>query len=100
MPIWENRMSQTGCFSFGTTEAKLFEQDDFSTSSSNNDDDEQEEEEEEDQVLMEEFHKVISKHMKLQKRHGDLLCYHERLIDSYALLEATHEVMLTMVQSS
>jgi hypothetical protein len=38
--------------------------------------------------------------MKLQKRHGDLLCSHEKLIDSYALLEATNEVMLTMVKFS
>jgi hypothetical protein len=38
--------------------------------------------------------------MKLQKRHVDLLCSHEKLIDSYALLEATHEVMVTTVKFS
>jgi hypothetical protein len=38
--------------------------------------------------------------MKLQKRHGDLLCSHEMFIDSYAFLEATHEVMLTIVKFS
>jgi hypothetical protein len=38
--------------------------------------------------------------MKLQKRHGDLLCSHEKVIDSYPLLEATHEVMVTMVKFS
>jgi hypothetical protein len=38
--------------------------------------------------------------MKLQKRHLDLLYSHEKLIDSYALLEATHEVMLTTVKFS
>jgi hypothetical protein len=67
------------------------EEDDCSTSSSDDDD---------DQVLLEEFHKLISKHIKLQKRHVDLLCSHEKLLDSYALLEATYEVMLTMVKSS
>jgi hypothetical protein len=51
-------------------------------------------------VLMEEFYKLISKHMKLQKRYEDLLCSHEKLIDSYALVEATHEVIFTMVKSS
>jgi hypothetical protein len=38
--------------------------------------------------------------MKLQKRHVDLLCSHKKLIESYAFLEATHEVMLTTVKSS
>jgi hypothetical protein len=38
--------------------------------------------------------------MKLQKRHGDLLYSHEKLIDSYALIEATHEVMVTTVKFS
>jgi hypothetical protein len=38
--------------------------------------------------------------MKLQKRHGDILCSHEKLIDSYALLEATHEVKVTTVKFS
>jgi hypothetical protein len=77
----------------------LAEEDDCSTSSSD-DDDEDTDVEDDDQVHMEEFHKLISKHMKLQKIHGDLLCSHERLIDSYALLEASHEVMLTMVKFS
>jgi hypothetical protein len=47
-----------------------------------------------------EFQKLINKHIKLQKRHGDLLCSYEKLIDSYALFEATHEVMVTMVKFS
>jgi hypothetical protein len=38
--------------------------------------------------------------MKLQKRHGDLLCSHKELMDSYALLESTHEVMITKVKDS
>jgi hypothetical protein len=75
-------------------------EDDCSSSSSDDDDDSINDDEDDDQVLLEEFHKLISKHMKLQKRHGDLLCSHKKLLDSYALLEATHEVMLTMVKSS
>jgi hypothetical protein len=47
-----------------------------------------------------EFKKLISKHMKLQERHEDLLCSHKKLMDSYALLESTNEVMLTTVKSS
>jgi hypothetical protein len=46
------------------------------------------------------FKKLISKHMKLQKRHGNLLCSHKELIDSNALLETTHEVMVTTVKFS
>jgi hypothetical protein len=38
--------------------------------------------------------------MKLQNRHEDLLCSHKKLINLYALIEATHEVMLTMVKFS
>jgi hypothetical protein len=38
--------------------------------------------------------------MKLQKWHEDLICSHEILIESYALLEATLEVMVTMVKFS
>jgi hypothetical protein len=44
--------------------------------------------------------KLISKPMKLQKRYVDLLCPHKELINSYALLEATHEEMVTSVKSS
>jgi hypothetical protein len=36
--------------------------------------------------------------MKLQKMHQDLLCSHKELIDSYALLESTHEVIVTKVK--
>jgi hypothetical protein len=41
-----------------------------------------------------EFKKLRIKHMKLQKRYGDLLCSHKKLIDSYALLESAHEFMV------
>jgi hypothetical protein len=47
-----------------------------------------------------EFKKLISKHMKLQKRHRDLLCSHKELMDSYALLKLAHELMVTMVKDS
>jgi hypothetical protein len=79
----------------------LAEEDDRSTSSSNvdnNDDDTDDEYDEYD--LLVEFNKLISKHIKLQKRHGDLLYFHKELIDSYALLESTHEVMVRMVKFS
>jgi hypothetical protein len=47
-----------------------------------------------------EFKKLISKHMKLQKRHEDLLCSPKELMGSYALLESTNEVMVTTVKDS
>jgi hypothetical protein len=95
-------VSQTGCSSFGRTKAKLLEEDDCFTSSSDDDNniDDGVDDTDDDQVLMEEFHWLISKHLKLHKRHGDLLCIHEKLFNSYALLESTHEVMFTMVKSS
>jgi hypothetical protein len=70
----------------------LLEEDDCSTSSSNDDNDVN--------LLMEEFHNLISKHIKLQRRHGDLLCSDEKLIDTYALLEPAHKVMSTTIKSS
>jgi hypothetical protein len=91
-------ISQTGCSDFDRTEAKLLEEDDCSILSF--DDDNSIDDDDINQVLMEEFHKLISKHMKLQKSNGDLLCSFEKLIDSYALLEATHEVMLVTIKSS
>ncbi len=75
-------------------------EDDCSSSSSDDDDDSINDDEDDDQVLLEEFHKLISKHMKLQKRHGDLLCSHEKLMDSYALIDAAHNVMVKMVKDS
>jgi hypothetical protein len=92
---------QTGCSDFDRIEATFMEESDFSISSFDNDDDnDNTDDEDDDQVLIEEFNKLINMHMKLQKRHGDLLCSREKLIDSYAFLEATHEVMLTMVKFS
>jgi hypothetical protein len=81
----------------------LLEEEDCSTSSSEVDDDDDDDDTDDeyyDQELLLEFQKLISKHMKLQKRHRDLLCSHEKLIDSYALLEITHEVMVTTVKFS
>jgi hypothetical protein len=79
----------------------LAEEDDCTTSSFDDDiDDDDTDDEYDDQELLLEFQKLISKHMKLQKRHGDLLYSHEKLIDSYALIEATHEVMVTTVKIS
>jgi hypothetical protein len=55
-------VSQTGVSSFGRTETKLVEEDDYSTSSSDDDDDNTDNENG-DQVLLEAFQKLISKHM-------------------------------------
>jgi hypothetical protein len=79
----------------------LAEEDDCSTLSSDVDNDEDDTDDEYDeQELLVEFKKLISKHMKLQKRHGGLLYSHKELIDSYALLESAHEVMVTKVKDS
>jgi hypothetical protein len=75
---------------FGTTENVLAEEDNCSTSSSNVDDDNDTDDEYDEQELLVEFKKLIIKHIKLQKGHGDLLCSHKELIDSYALLESAH----------
>jgi hypothetical protein len=79
----DSPISQTVVSSFGRTENVLAEEDDCYTSSFDIDDE-----------------KLISKHMKLQKRHEDLLYSHKELIDSYALLESTPEVMVTKVKDS
>jgi hypothetical protein len=79
----------------------LPEEKDCSTSSSDDDDDDDATDVEYDhEELLLQFQKLISKHMKLQKRHTDLLCSHKELMNSYALLEATHEVMVTTVKDS
>jgi hypothetical protein len=93
-------ISQTRGSSFGRTKNVLSEEDDCSTSSSDVNDNDDTNDEYDEQELLVEFKKLISKHMKLQKRHGDLLCSHKELMDSYALLESAHEVMVTMVKDS
>jgi hypothetical protein len=91
-------VSQTRLSGFGRIETSLDEEDDCSTSSSDDDDDTDDEYDE--QELLVEFKKLISRHIKLQKRHGDLLCSHKEFMDSYALLESAHEVMVTKVKDS
>jgi hypothetical protein len=76
-------VSQTGVSGFGRIETSLAEEDDCSTSSS---DDNDTDDEYDEQELLVEFKKLISKHMKLQKRYGDILCSHKEFMDSYALL--------------
>jgi hypothetical protein len=94
-------VSKTRTFSFGRTKNCLAEEDDRSTSSSDVDNDDNDTDNEYDeQELLVEFKKLISKHMKLQKRHGHLLCSYKELIDSYALSESAHEVMVTKVKDS
>jgi hypothetical protein len=91
-------VSQTGLSGFGRIESSLAEEDDCSTSSS--DDDNNIYDEYDEQELLMEFKKLISKNIKLQKRHRDLICSHKELMNSYALLESTHEVMVTTVKDS
>jgi hypothetical protein len=91
-------VSQIGGSGFGRIEDILSKEDDCSTSSS--DDDDGTDDEYDEQEFLVEFEKLISKHMKLQKRHEDLLCSHKELMGSYALLEAAHEVMVTTVKDS
>jgi hypothetical protein len=93
-------VSQTGGSDFGRTENVVSEEDDCSTSSSDIDDDNDTDDEYDEQELLVEFKKLISKHIKLQKRHEDLLCSHKEVMDSYALLESAHEVMVTVVKDS
>jgi hypothetical protein len=92
-------VSQIRLSDFGRIETSFAEEDDCSTSNSDDDDDDTDDEYDE-QELLEEFKKLISKHMKLQKRHGDLLCSHKELMDSYALLESAHEIMIITVKDS
>jgi hypothetical protein len=87
-----------GGYDFSRTEKDLSEEDDCSTSSSDINDDDDIDDEYDEQELLVKFKKLISKHMKLQKRHGDLLCSHKELINSYAMLELAHEVMVTNVK--
>ncbi|TVU02053.1 hypothetical protein EJB05_52419, partial [Eragrostis curvula] len=42
---------------------------------------------------------LTSKQVTLQKNHEELLCSHENLVEAHALLEISHEVVLTMVKS-
>jgi hypothetical protein len=88
-------ISQTRLSGFCRIETSLAEEDDCSTSSS--DDDNTDDKYDEQELLME-FKKLISKHMKLQKKYIDLLCSHKELMNSYALLESAHEIMFTTVK--
>jgi hypothetical protein len=42
---------------------------------------------------------LTSKHMDLQALHMELKCSNEKLVESYAMLEVAHEVMITMIKS-
>jgi hypothetical protein len=81
-------------------ENDLSEDDNCSMSSFDVNDDDDTDDEYDEQELLVEFKKLISKHMKLQKRHEDLLYSQKELIDSYVLLESAHEVMTIKVKDS
>jgi hypothetical protein len=93
-------VSQIGVSDFDRTKNVLAEEDDYFTSNSNVDDDDDTDDEYNEQELLMEFKKLISKHMKLQKKQADVLYSHQELIDSYALLESAHEIMVTKVKDS
>jgi hypothetical protein len=94
-------VSQTKMSSFCTTEKSLAKEDDcFTTISNVDDDDDDKDDKYHEQKFLVEFKKHISKHMKLQKRHVDVLYFHKELMDSYALLQSAHEVMITKVKYS
>jgi hypothetical protein len=86
--------------SFDRTKNVLAEEDDCSMSSSDVDDDDDTDDEYDEQEPLMEFNKPISKHIKLQKRYGNPLCSHKELIDSYALLESAHKVIVTKIKDS
>jgi hypothetical protein len=84
-------ISQTGVSGFGRMKISLAEEDDCYTSSSDIDDDDDDTDDEYDcKELLLKFKTLISKHMKLQKRYGDLLCSHKDIMDSYACDEHVH----------
>jgi hypothetical protein len=76
----DDLISQTGGFDFARTENDLSEEDDCSISSSDVDDDNETDDEYDEQELLMEFKKLISKHMKLQKRYVDLVCFIKNLL--------------------
>ncbi|RCV21612.1 hypothetical protein SETIT_4G151900v2 [Setaria italica] len=43
--------------------------------------------------------KLTSEHMALQVTHKELECFHGRILESYAILDITHEVVITSVKS-
>ena len=43
--------------------------------------------------------RLTSKNEILQEDHDELLCSHEKLMDSHLMLEIAHEVVITMVKS-
>jgi hypothetical protein len=76
-------ISETETSGFGRTKVILTKEEDRSMSSSDiDDDDDNTDDKYDDQELLLEFQKLISKHIKLKKRHENLLCSHEKCIDS------------------
>jgi hypothetical protein len=94
----DDPVSQIEWSNFDRIENVLSEEDGCSISSSDVDDDDDTDGEYGEQELWVKFKKLINKHIKLQKRYVNLLCSHKELIDSYALLELAHGVMLTKVK--
>jgi len=55
--------------------------------------------EDENYVLKDKVEKLTSKNGILQQNHDDLLCSHEKLMDSHLMLEIAHDVVVIMVKS-
>jgi hypothetical protein len=55
--------------------------------------------EDENYLLKDKVERLTSKNEILQEDHDELLCYHEKLMDSYLMLEIAHEVVVTSVKS-
>ena len=55
--------------------------------------------EDENYVLKEKVERLTSKNEILQGNLDELLCSHEKLMDSHLMLEIAHEVVVTMVKS-
>ncbi len=53
----------------------------------------------ENEELKSQLEESTSKHVGLQEKYDELLCSHENLIDSHAMLEAAHEVIIATVKS-
>jgi hypothetical protein len=51
------------------------------------------------QALTIQVDELTSKHMDLQVLHMELKCSNEKLVESYAILEVAHKVMITIMKS-
>ena len=55
--------------------------------------------EERNQILKVKLDELTSSHMEIQNQHKELSCSNEKLVNSFAILEVAHEVMVTVMMS-